>query len=45
MVNLILIVFFVGVFYVGFKCGNKYKNLSELGAAAKAKIKAKLDSL
>lgn len=45
MVNLILVVFTVGVFYAGFKCGNKYQNLTQLGAAAKAKVKSVLGNL
>ena len=38
MIDLILIAVFVGVFYAGFKLGNKYKTLTELFAAIKSRI-------
>ena len=39
MIDLILLIFAIGMFYGGFLCGNKYATLHELWDAVVAKFK------
>jgi len=38
MINLILILFTIGVFWGGFKCGNKFATLKQMGCLLLEKV-------
>lgn len=38
MIDLIFFTFFAGLFYAGFKCGNTFKTMREMGSAAVTRV-------
>jgi hypothetical protein len=40
MLDLIFFSFFAGLFYAGFKCGNRFKTMREMTASAAARVVA-----